>query len=76
MIDVMGALYGNDPFDGPGLSRWMDIQDSESELYQFYIRCESTFGWTRWQKFKMWLFKKLPRSDGYQIVHCNELDNV
>jgi len=68
-----GSCFG-DP-SGPGFYSWMDIKDSESELLEFYDRCNYKVGWTRWQRFKMWLFRKWPKITGYDDLTCSELDN-
>jgi len=62
--------------DGPGFYSWMDIKDSESELLEFYDKCGYKVGWTRWQKFKMWLFRKHPKVVGFENVYCSALDDV
>ena len=70
------GIIDTDSLGGPGCHSWMAIADSEAELREFYDKCRFKVGWTRWQRFKMWLFRKYPKVTGYKEVFCNELDNV
>lgn len=61
-MDTYGTEQAKILLDGPGCSRWLDIQDPELELNEFYDKCDRHTPWNRWQRFKMWLFQKNPKA--------------